>query len=105
MRRALAKRRWAGVGVIWDATLPEPEALTAVAAIAPQVSLTVVHVQAGALVNFGGIDPRLIPAVPQQRAAISTGGLVNDNDNDSGGATNVTDDKWAETHGSGGKRP
>ena len=97
MRRALAKRRWAGVGVIWDATLPEPEALTAVAAIAPQVSLTVVHVQAGALVNFGGIDPRLIPAAPQQRAAISTGGLVNDNDN--GGAIGVTDDKWAETHG------
>jgi hypothetical protein len=92
--------------VVWDAADPEPEAVTAIAFPAsPQVSLTVIHVQAGALVNFGGIDPRLIPAVPQQRAAISTGGLVNDNDNDSGGATNVTDDKWAETHGSGGKRP
>ena len=68
---------------------------------APQVNFTVVHVQAGALVNFGGIDPRLIP-VPQQRAAISTGGQVSDNGN--GGAIGVTDDKWAETHGNGGKR-
>jgi len=102
VRRSLALRRW-GLGVIWDAADPDPEPLQAVATGAPQVSLTVVHVQAGALVNFGGIDPRLIPAVPQQRAAISTGGLVNDNDN--GGAIGVTDDKWAETHGSGGKRP
>jgi hypothetical protein len=85
-------RRW-GVGVVWDAADPEPEAVTAIAFPAsPQVSLTVIHVQAGALVNFGGIDPRLIPAVPQQRAAISTGGLVNDND--SGGAIGVTDDEW-----------
>jgi hypothetical protein len=103
---ALAKwRRW-GVGVVWDATEPDdaPVQATATALPAPQVNFTVVHVQAGALVNFGGIDPRLIPAVPQQRAAISTGGLVDDNDN--GGAIGVTDDEWLRQQQSnqGGKR-
>ena len=73
MRGALASwRRW-GVGFIWDAAEPEPERLRAVAeVITPQVSLTVIHVEAGAYLNVGGvfIDPRL--AVPQQREAITT---------------------------------
>ena len=73
MKAALAIRRWAGVGVIWDATEPEPQALSAVAApVPPQVNVTVI-VQPGAVLSFGGgvVDPRLIPAAPQQRAAIT----------------------------------
>ena len=75
MRRALAIRRWAGVGVIWDAADPEDEPLQAVAASGPQVNLTVIHVAAGAFLNVGGLiyDPRLIPAAPQQRAAVTEG--------------------------------
>lgn len=73
MNRALALRRWAGMGIVWVASDPEPKPMRAVAeTIAPQVNLTVVHVQAVALVNFGGISPRLIPAAPQQRAATAT---------------------------------
>lgn len=72
MNRSLALWRWAGVGVIWDAADPEPAPLRAVAeTVAPQVNLTVVHVQAGGLVNFGVLGPRLIPAAPQQRAAVT----------------------------------
>ena len=73
MRRALALRRWAGLGVTWDAADPEPAPLQAIAAPDPQVSLTVIHVAAGAYLNVGGLiyDPR-IQAVPQQRAAIAT---------------------------------
>jgi len=72
VNRALALWRWAGVPVIWDATDPEPEPLTAVAAPAPQVSLTVIYAQAGAYLNVGGLvyDPRIL-AVPQQREAIT----------------------------------
>jgi hypothetical protein len=102
MRRALAIRRWAGMGVIWDATEPEP--LRAVVAPAPQVSLTVIHVEAGAYLNVGGVfvDPRLIAAVRQQPDAITTRGTaVSENGN--GGEIGVTDDKWAETHGNRGK--
>jgi hypothetical protein len=73
VKRALALRRWAGLGVIWDATEPNPEPLHPVAVAAPQFSLTVIHVQAGAYLNVGGlfVSPGSIPAVPQQRAAIT----------------------------------
>jgi hypothetical protein len=73
VRRALARWRWAGLGVVWDAARPEPEPLTAVATTVAQVSLTVIHVEAGAYLNVGGLiyDPRIL-AVPQQRDAIAT---------------------------------
>lgn len=91
----MAIRRWAGMGVIWDATEPEPSPPPP----PPQVSLTVIHVAAGAFLNVGGLicDPRLIPAVSQQRAAVTEGNrrqAVGENGN--GGAQGVTDDKWAE---------
>jgi hypothetical protein len=104
MKRSLAIRRWAGLGVAWDAADPEPEPLQAVAAPAPLVNLTVI-VQSGAVLSIGGavIDPRLIPAVPQTRAAITEGtGERQLSDNGNGGAIGVTDDRWAEQkHGSG----
>ena len=47
MRRALAKWRWAGLGVIWDAADPDDAPQLATAEITTQtVSLTVVYVQA-----------------------------------------------------------
>jgi hypothetical protein len=70
-----------GVRLVRLLSRPEPAAIEApaedrasfpVLAVQPQVSLTVVHVAAGALVNFGSIDPRLFPAVPQQRAVTAT---------------------------------
>lgn len=73
MRRALARLRWAGIGLIWDAADPEPEPLRAVASPAPQVSLTVIHVEAGAQLIIGGavFSPATVPAVQQQRAVIA----------------------------------
>lgn len=75
MRRALARWRWAGLGVVWDAANPDPEPLQAVVTPAPQVNLTVIHVAAGAFLNVGGlmIDPRAIPAAPHQQAASTEG--------------------------------
>lgn len=51
----------------------ERQALTAAPAPSPQVNLTVVHVQAGAALLFGGVgpDPRVIQAILQPRAAIT----------------------------------
>lgn len=74
MRRALARWRWAGLGVVWDAADPEPEPLRAVASPAPQVSLTVIHVEAGAHLVIGDavFGLGIIPAVPQQQA-VTTG--------------------------------
>jgi hypothetical protein len=51
----------------------EQQAIAAAPRRAPQVNLTVIHVEAGAYLNVGGvfIDPRL--AVPQQQAAVTEG--------------------------------
>ena len=75
MRRALARLRWAGIGVVWDAADPEdaPEQATAEITTRP-VSLTVVYVQAGAHLTIGGVSvaPPIIQAVPE-RDAITEG--------------------------------
>lgn len=76
MKAALARWRWAGLAVVWDADdTPEKAAATAAASQAPTVTVTVVYVQAGAHLTIGGIsiDPRFIQAVPQQQAAITEG--------------------------------
>jgi hypothetical protein len=67
-----AARKW-GLSVAWLWAAAEQPALTAEPSRAPQVNLTVIQVEAGAYLNVGGLiyDPRLIPAVPQQRAAIT----------------------------------
>lgn len=68
MRRALARWRWAGIGVIWDAADPDDTPGQATAEITTRpVSLTVVYVQAGAHLTIGGISivPPVIQAVPQ----------------------------------------
>lgn len=64
-----ARRRWgARMLALW--ARPEPLAISAPPS---QVSLTVIHVEAGAYLNVGGLiyDPRTIPAAPQQQAAIT----------------------------------
>jgi hypothetical protein len=69
---APAARKW-GLPVVrfWGAQRPAPEALT-VGAPAPQVTVTVIHIEAGAYLNVGGpmYGSRTL-AVPQQRAAIT----------------------------------
>jgi hypothetical protein len=67
-----AARKW-GLSVAWLWAAAEQPALTAAAAPAPQVNLTVIHVEAGAYLNVGGpmYAPRTL-AVPQQREAITT---------------------------------
>ena len=75
MRRALARWRWAGLGVIWDAADPDDAPQQATAEItSPAVSLTVVYVQAGAHLTIGGISiaPPIIQAIPE-RDAITEG--------------------------------
>jgi hypothetical protein len=51
----------------------ELQALTAAPSQVPQVSLTVIHVQAGAVLSIGGVvlDPRITQAIPP-RDAITT---------------------------------
>lgn len=74
VRRALARLRWAGIGLVRDAADPEPEPLRAAATPAPQVSLTVIHVEAGAQLIIGGavFSAGTVPAVPQHRAVTAT---------------------------------
>jgi hypothetical protein len=61
--------------VAWLWAAAEQPALAAEPSRAPQVNLTVIHVEAGAYLNVGGLmyGPRTL-AVPQQRAAITTEG-------------------------------
>lgn len=70
-RDRAAARKW-GLSVIWLWAGAEQPALTAVPSQVPQVSLTVIHVEAGAYLNVGGtfIDPR---AIPVQEAAPPAG--------------------------------
>jgi hypothetical protein len=71
VKRALARWRWAGVGVIWDADDTPAEAPAITAASQPStVSVTVVYVQAGAHLTIGGvsIDAPAIQAIPQRDA-------------------------------------
>jgi hypothetical protein len=65
-------RKW-GLSVIWLWDWAEQPALTAAPSPAPQLNLTVIHVEAGAVLGVGGVilDPRITPAIPQ-RDAITT---------------------------------
>jgi hypothetical protein len=66
-------RMW-GLRVCWFFRYTQPEPLTAVAIPVQQVNLTVIHVQAGAVLSVGGVilDPRITRAIPQ-RDAITEG--------------------------------
>ena len=72
-RDRAAARKW-GLSVAWLWTAAEQPALTAASSRAPQVNLTVIHVQAGAVLSTGGVilNPRVTPAIPQ-RDAITDG--------------------------------
>jgi hypothetical protein len=72
-RDRAAARKW-GLSVIWLCREAEQAALTAAPGPAPQVNLTVIHVQAGAVLSIGGVilDPRVTPAIPR-RDAITDG--------------------------------
>ena len=74
VRRALARLRWAGIGVVWDADDTPQETTSIAAGQPPTVSLTVVYVQAGAHLTIGGISiaPPIIQAIPE-RDAITEG--------------------------------
>jgi hypothetical protein len=70
VNRRLAFKAWL-LPVIWHAESEPPRAIAA--RPAPQVTLTVVRVEAGAHVSFGGVSiAPIIPAPPQQRAAVTT---------------------------------
>lgn len=71
---AAPARKW-GLPLVrfWGVQRPTCEALLAGRSQAPQVNLTVIHVQAGAVLSVGGVifGPRTIPAPPHRRDAIT----------------------------------
>ena len=68
-REHAAARKW-GLSVIWLCREADQAALTAAQSPAPQVNLTVIRVEAGAVLTVGGVipAPRITPAIPQRDA-------------------------------------
>jgi hypothetical protein len=72
-RRGRASARKWGLSVIWLFACPEQPALTAAPSPAPTVNLTVIKVEAGAVLSLGPSGfPGITPAIPN-RDAITEG--------------------------------